>query len=102
MIQQQKLLKQKQICLTPFFETVFVKDNGASMLANFKVYDAEESEFNILSDGVLKLLNNIKTNKSCGPDDLTGVLLKTFSICIANALTRIFQYSLETSSLPDV
>ena len=78
MIQQQKLLKQKQICLTPFFETVFVKDNGASMLANFKVYDAEESEFNILSDGVLKLLNDIKTSKSCGPDDITGVLLKNF------------------------
>lgn len=54
------------------------------------------------SVGVLHLLNNINTNKSCGPDNVTGIMLKTFDSVVFSSLAAIFGYSLETATLPRV
>ena len=93
--------QEKATLLNSFFQSVFVDDDG--LLPN-TTCSVESDNFSILvtREGVFKLLSDIKTSKSCGPDNLTGILLKTFSSCIANSLTEIFKYSLTTSSLPDV
>ena len=44
----------------------------------------------------------VNVSKSCGPDNITGILLKTFADCIASSLTDIFNYSLTTGCLPDI
>ena len=39
----------------------------------------EDANISVTSAGVLKLLNDIDVSKSCGPDNITGIHLKTFS-----------------------
>jgi len=54
------------------------------------------------SEGVLQLLRDIDTSKTCGPDNISGQMLKTFSSVIYESLTEIFSYSLATSTLPKI
>ena len=50
--------------------------------------------------GVLKLLNNIKENKATGPDGIPGNLLKICANELAEALTMLFQASLDQGRFP--
>ena len=51
--------------------------------------------------GVLKLLNNINSQKATGPDGIPASLLHEYASYIAPALTKIFQISVNTGTIPD-
>ena len=51
--------------------------------------------------GVLKLLNNINSHKAIGPDGIPARLLHEYASYIAPALTKIFQISVNTGTIPD-
>ena len=52
-------------------------------------------------DGVLKLLEELNTQKAPGPDGLTPKILKECAKNVAPLLQQIFQRSLDTGDLPD-
>ena len=62
----------------------------------------KDSDIEISMEGVLKLLRDIDVSKSCGPDNIPGILLNTLANCIADSVTALFNYSLTTGSLPNI
>ena len=54
----------------------------------------------IESKGVEKLLSNLKTSKAVGPDIIPNIVLKTCASELSVGLGSIFQYSLDTGTLP--
>ena len=57
-------------------------------------------DITIRAKGVAKLLNELKTNKSAGPDDVAARILQLAANELAPALTVIFQKSITTGELP--
>ena len=55
----------------------------------------------ILTDtnGILKLLANLKTDKASGPDDTKPIVLKELRNAISPAVREIFETALETRQL---
>ena len=51
---------------------------------------------------VLKQLKTLKTNKAIGLDRISAGLLKDSAECMAPILTRLFVWSLETSTFPSI
>ena len=51
--------------------------------------------------GELKLFNNINSHKTTGPDGIPARLLHEYVSYIAPALTKIFQISVNTGTIPD-
>ena len=41
-------------------------------------------------------------SQATGPDNIPGILLKTFANCIADGVTALFNYSLTTGPLPNI
>ena len=72
-------------------------------MPNFDERDYEEilENIHIDYDVVHEKLKKLKTNKSPGPDKIHPRVLKEVSTSIAYALSKIFNTSLETKSLPD-
>ena len=59
------------------------------------------TEIFVTVPGVLKLLTNTKPNKATGPDEIPGKILRECAESVAPVLTKIFNKSLSTGSLPD-
>ena len=57
-------------------------------------------EISLSVSGVLKLLSNLQTGKACGPDNIKPIVLKNLSVQIAPQVTKIFQKSLDTGTIP--
>ena len=91
----------KANCLNDYFNSVFTIDDGANFSPN-PPKNVSNKNLVITEDGVYKLLQELDVNKSCGPDGVTGHMLKTFSSIISPILTKLFSYSLETASVPSV
>ena len=47
-------------------------------------------------------MESIKTNKSMGPDGLSGKLLKACSQQLSHVFCKLFQRSLDTSQVPNI
>ena len=58
-------------------------------------------EITVTSEGIVKLLKNLKTNKASGPDNLAPTLLKELSTEIAPILQKIFAKSLHSHIVPN-
>ena len=54
------------------------------------------SQITIVSDGLVKLLKNLKTSKAAGPDDLAPTILKELSTEIAQSILQILAKSLHS------
>ena len=54
----------------------------------------------IESKGVEKLLSNLKISKAVGPDIIPKIFLKSCASELSVGLDSIFQYSLDTGTLP--
>jgi hypothetical protein len=57
-------------------------------------------EIRVMEKGVLKLLQNLKVHKAAGPDTISPRLLNSLASVIAQAITRIFQTSLDEGTVP--
>ena len=55
---------------------------------------------NISVNGVEKLLHNINTSKAAGPDQIPNVILKECAKELAPGITKLFQLSVDTGTLP--
>ena len=58
-------------------------------------------DIHIGETGVLKLPKNINSHKARGPDVIPAILLHGYASYIAPALTKIFQISVNTGTIPD-
>ena len=54
----------------------------------------------ICSNGILKLLNNLKPGKANGPDGIPARFLRDFATSLTPSLTLLFQASLNQHKLP--
>lgn len=57
-------------------------------------------DISISVGGVQKLLSTLQIGKACGPDDLKPIVLKNLSVQIAPLVTKLFQKSLDTGTIP--
>ena len=56
----------------------------------------------ISPEGILQLLKDLDANKACGPDNLTGRMLKHISPVIYFSFAEIFSHSLTTWTFPSI
>ena len=55
----------------------------------------------ITPPGVEKLLNNIKTEKAVGPDNISNIILKNCAKQLSRGISAIFQTSIDSGTLPE-
>ena len=83
------------------FCSLFTKED-LSDKPTYKSNDIPDTtEIVVTVPGVLKLLTNIKPNKATGPDEIPGEILLEYAESVAQVLSKIFNKSLSTGSLPD-
>ena len=83
------------------FVNVFSIDKGDIPQIHAKYAENPMNNFNINSEGIIKLLNQLNSNKACGPDNISGRFLKELSTEISTALALIFNASLHQQKIPD-
>ena len=81
---------------------MFVRDDGHTPKMDLDEIPEDKTELTISLEGVLTLLENLDEGKSGGPDYLSCKILKLFAPIIASCLTEIFQYSLESRTIPSI
>ena len=93
--------KSKANILIKHFVSVFTKysDNTAPEIGKHRNTQSAPQLF-IDRKGVVKILKNIYIHKAMGPDGIPNILLKTCAEEISYGLSAIFQYPLDTRTLP--
>ena len=91
--------KSKAEILNSQFCSVFSKDKNIPFPA-FKWKYPSMRQIIISSDGIQKLLDQLKENKAPGPDNLPPILLKSLSTELAPCLQVLFQSTLQQKSIP--
>ena len=93
--------QEKSDVLNSFFSSVFVEE-GDGPVPEFETDFKEElNSVKVTNDDMLKILNQLKTCKSPGPDTIHPRLLKELAIELAPPLTLLFQRTFEEGTLPD-
>ena len=92
--------KGKADILVEQFQSVFTKITDSIMPNMSNRTIPKMDEIVIDNKGVEKLLSNLKTSKSTGPDSIPNLVLKTCATELSMGLSTIFQYSIDTGSLP--
>ena len=88
--------------LSDFFSSILTKEPCDSMpKLSQRDFVSESSDEHFDRETVRKLLNNINTSKSQGPDGLHPKLIYKLSEVISEPLTIIFNKSYETGVVPD-
>lgn len=82
-----------------YFQSVF-SDSCACMLAHTAVYRPSDVGF-ISYSGVLSMLLNLNTKKSCGPDSIPNIFLRRYAESLAKFLVVLFRTSLMYGELPE-
>ena len=88
-----------------YFCSIFTKENLSNLphlrsLLQASWSTASISDVVIDEDSVLEALGGIDPSKACGPDEIPGRLLKEGAPWLAEPLTRLFNMSLQSGSLP--
>ena len=93
--------KSKANVLIKQFVSIFTRDSSNIASKSGKHRNTKTApQLNIDRKGVLKILKNINIHKAMGPDRIPNILLKTCAEEISYGLSAIFQYSLDTGTLP--
>ena len=91
---------EKANILNQYFSSVFtIEDNTQPHMANHSEIP-DMSPISVHTDGVAKLLSDIKPYKSSGPDGIPAYLLKMAAFQLASPLTLVLQSSLSQQKLP--
>jgi hypothetical protein len=92
--------QEKAEALNTQFCSVFTKEDLSTVpdLGNSTVPDMPDLK--ITTEGVEKLLQNLKINKSSGPDNVPARILKECAPSVAPILQKIYQKSISSGSLP--
>lgn len=91
----------KAKCFNEYFESVFSKSQPSQFLTC--AYPIFEPMPEIIVDGygVLKLLQNIKTNSAPGLDRIPNLFLKSCASEISKYLTLLYNISVSSCTLPE-
>ena len=81
------------------FTTVFTEDDGKCSMPTARTVK-QHSSIRIERKGVLKQLQSLDAKKGAGPDGISPALLKYLACFIYDPLTKLYQYSLDTSTVP--
>ena len=92
--------KSKADILVEQFQSEFTKLTDSIMPNMSNRTIPKMDEIVIDSNGVEKLLSNLKTFKSVGPDSIPNLVLKSCAKELSVGLSTIFQFSIGTGSLP--
>lgn len=90
--------------LNNFFASVFTTEDTSNIPVPPTIPIAGNNilrEINVTEDDTLKLIDNLKVNKSPGPDGIYPRVLKEAKKELARPLTSIFNTSLQSSTNPD-
>jgi hypothetical protein len=83
------------------FYSVYTREDMTFMPEKGQSPYPDMPDIHIGEAGVLKLLNNINSHKDTGPDGISARLFQEYASYIAPALTKIFQISVNTGTIPD-
>ena len=92
---------EKAEALASEYESVFVKEDSENLPNILPSPYPDMEEIIVNEKGVLKQLEELKTNKSTGPDGLSPYLLKMLAPSISTRLTDIFKQSLTLNENPE-
>ena len=92
--------KSKADILVEQFQSVFTKLTDSIMPNMSNRTIPKMDKIVIDSKGVEKLLSNLKNSKSVGPDYIPNLVLKSCAKELSVGLSTIFQFSIDTGSLP--
>ena len=92
--------KQEANVLNRQFTSVFTNDDDSAMPNLGPSPHPSVSNIKISSNGVTKLLRNLKPFKATGPDGIPARLIRKTADEIAPAVTLLFQASLDQSTVP--
>ena len=88
--------------LNDYFASVFeVEENDQIPEFEERNYDSALIDIEINEEQISKIVNDLKPNKSQGPDRIHPRILKETSQCITSPLEKIFRKSLDEGILPD-
>ena len=91
----------KAEALNDHYQSVFTKEPpGPITDKGPSPYQAMEDPF-ITEAGVLKLLQNIKVDKTTGPDAIAARVMRETAVDLAPVLVSIFMHSINTESVPE-
>ena len=81
------------------FKSVFTQETDYQVPQ--KIISPQMPDITITTQGVLNLLRGIDVNKPAGPDNLSPRILNELSETLAEAITTIYQKSLEQERVPN-
>ena len=82
------------------FCSVFTKEDLGNIPSEKSQQIPDITDITVTVPGIVKLLKDIKPHKAAGPDEIPGRVLRECADSIAPVLTKIFNKSLTTGSLP--
>ena len=93
--------KEKAELLNGFFSTVFTKENLETLpeLTEKEVLE-DLQDIHVSETEVLKLLKELDSSKSMGPDNINPFLIKSMAEVFVKPLTLIFQKSVSSGIVP--
>ena len=92
--------EEKADVLLNFFTSVFTQED-TNDLPHFETKcETKLSFINISETQMLKALNNLKTNKSPGPDNIHPKILKQLSKELSHPLTLLFNKTISDGKIP--
>ena len=94
--------EEKAEVFNKYFKEVFTTEDEEN-IPNVPLKEVESilTEIHISKDDILKKLNATNPNKSAGPDEIPSRILKELSEVLAEPLTILFKFSLQSGKLPD-
>ena len=90
--------EKKANILVNQFSSVFTRDDCDSPSLTKSAYCMDDIVITVA--GVLKLLQDINVNKAMGPDSIPNKVLKECASELSHGIAKLFQYSLDTGTLP--
>jgi len=93
--------KSKANILADFFSSVFTKEPEGDIPEIDPVHlEFAAEKLIITEENIEKLLQELDTNKSPGPDDIHPYMLKSLATCLKKPLLMIFQSSIDNGTVP--
>lgn len=92
--------QDKANAFNTYFSSVGVPDNGVIPSCNDVRLCSVLDSIEINETDVLRSINRLKTNSSCGPDGLPPILFKRLKFCLSQPLALIYNQLISIGAVP--
>ncbi|MCG8096842.1 MAG: hypothetical protein JAZ17_25000 [Candidatus Thiodiazotropha endolucinida] len=93
---------EKATIFNNYFQSQSTVDDDNKPIPNLAPPVNTLSSITIQQDDVFSVLKSLPTGKACGPDQVNNRVLKECAQQLSAPLTELFNYSLSTSTMPDM